>query len=225
MNEYNTKVKKIKKFSKGSISISLEKPKELNFKAGQFMMIHCNGKEKPFSIGSHPSEKTLDFLIKVHQNGKITPKLCNLKKGSPLKISGPYGTFIVKSTLDKEIFFIASGTGISPFRAMVKEALKNNSDKKITLIFGFRNDFYYKKEFEKLEQEYSNFNLIPSCSAPKKTWKGKTGRVTEHIKEIIKSPDYKEVYICGMPEMVKTVKTMLIDEIGLKTEQVHVEEW
>ena len=197
MNEYNTKVKKIKKFSKGSISISLEKPKELNFKAGQFMMIHCNGKEKPFSIGSHPSEKTLDFLIKVHPNGKITPKLCNLKKGSPLKISGPYGTFIVKSTLDK----------------------------KITLIFGFRNDFYYKKEFEKLEQEYSNFNLIPSCSAPKKTWKGKTGRVTEHIKEIIKSPDYKEVYICGMPEMVKTVKTMLIDEIGLKTEQVHVEEW
>jgi len=44
MNEYNTKVKKIKKFSEGSISISLEKPKELNFKAGQFMMIHCNGK-------------------------------------------------------------------------------------------------------------------------------------------------------------------------------------
>lgn len=225
MGEYNTKVKEIKKFLDGTILISLEKPKEINYRAGQFMMIHCNGKEKPFSIASAPSENIILFLIKVHEGGEITPRLCNLKKGSILKISGPYGTFIVKPNQNKELIFIAAGTGVSPFRGMVKESLTTLPNKKVTLIFGFRNDFYFKKEFEKLSQEYKNFNLISSCSAPKKTWKGRTGRITEHIKKIIKSPESKEVYICGMPEMVKTVRNILIDEIGLKTEQVRVEEW
>lgn len=225
MSEYITKVRKIKKFSEGCILISLEKPKDLDYKAGQFMMICFNGKEKPFSIGSPPNGKTLDFLIKVHSDGEITPRLRDIKKGNPLKIKGPYGTFIVKPNNNKEIVFIAAGTGVSPFRGMADGALKDYPKKKITLIFGFRNDYYYKKEFEKLKKKFPNFNLIPVCSAPKKTWKGKTGRVTEYIKVLIKSPDSREVYICGMPEMVKTVKTMLIDEIGFKPAQVRIEEW
>ncbi|MFH1376593.1 MAG: FAD-dependent oxidoreductase [Candidatus Woesearchaeota archaeon] len=224
MEKYKIEVIGIKKFSEGSFILKTKKPKAFNFKAGQFVMIHYKNNKKAFSISSHPSNKTLYFLIKKHNKGAVTPFLYNLKKGDKIEISGPFGAFTIKDLSSKEIIFIAAGTGISPFRGMILEALKRFPNKKINLIFGFRQDFYYKDFFDKLKEKNKNFNYHAFCTGNIKDWKGKKGRVTEHMPKIIISPNNKEAFICGPKEMAESTKNTLI-KIGFKLDQIHMEKW
>ena len=205
--------------------LKLKPSKKIKFKAGQFIMINIKNIEKPFSIASAPSQNTIEILIRMHKEGELTPHVCKLKKGSKLKISGPYGVFEVKPTKRKEIIFIAAGTGIAPFRSMIIESLKKYPDKKITLIYGFREECYFENIFRKLEKKHKNFKLHACCSKPESSCKNLKGRVTEHLKELIKNPNNKEVYICGPVPMVEDVKKRLIKELSFQKDQIHVEEW
>ena len=219
-----TEVIGIKHFADDNFIIRLKRPKELNFKAGQFLMLYAKDKCKPFSIASPPSEKSIDFLIKKHDDGAVTPYLIKLKKGDKVKITGPYGSFGIKKNA-AEIVFIAVGCGVAPFRAMAGDYLEKNPEKKVTFVFGFRNDFFFENEFKELGKKHKNFKLYAFCSKPKPIWKGLTGHVTEHLKNIIINPEQKIVYLCGMSEMIEETKKILVEQIGFKDNQIHIEEW
>ncbi|MFH1290000.1 MAG: FAD-binding oxidoreductase [Nanoarchaeota archaeon] len=217
-------VKEMRTFAEGNFLLKAKPEGRLDYEAGQFVMIKIDEIAKPFSIASPVGSETIDFLISVHPDGEITPRLAKLKRGDGFEIEGPYGAFTVKDTNAKEIIFIAAGTGVSPFRAMVVDALKRFSEKKISLIFGFRYDYYFEKEWKDLEKEYKNLKICACCSRPAKSWKGLKGRVTDHLGEIAKEAKGKEVYVCGPPAMVGSTKEVL-RKIGFKDKQVHTEKW
>ena len=211
--------------TKNTFFMKVRPEEKVAFKAGQFMMIKAGGDEKPFSIASFPGEETIDFLISVHLDGTVTPKLAKMKKGSALEIEGPYGVFTVGDTTAKEIVFVAAGTGIAPFRSMIMDALQRFPKKKIKLMFGFRENFYFEKYWRELEHSYSNFKLCLCCSAPKGGWTGRAGRVTACLEEEIKDAKDKEVYVCGLPVMVADTREILEKKLGFSHTQIHVEKW
>lgn len=220
------KVVGIEVFSENNFVLKLKPEKQLKYLAGQFVMLGFAGNEKPFSISSHPCEKYMEFLIKEHDDGPVTPKLMHLKKGDEVEIDGPFGAFGVKETKAKEIVFVAAGTGVAPFRAMVIDALQRFPKKKITLIFGFRFDFYYEKIWKDLQKKYKNFNLIACCSRPEEAkWKGLSGHVTDFFTKIKENPNEKDVYICGSESMVEEAKKILIKDYKFNSDQIRVEEW
>jgi len=223
-NSIKVKIESVERFQEDNFFMKTKPEKKLSFKAGQFVMINIDGVHKPFSIASFPGEDTLDFLISVHPDGEITPKLAKLKPGEEFEVEGPYGMFFVKDTPAKEIIFIAAGTGIAPFRSMVTDALFRFPDKKVTLIFGFRYDFYFKDFWKKLQKVHKNLRICACCTRPHRTWKGYTGRVTEHLGGEIKNAKDKEVYICGPPPMVKDTREHL-KEIGFADKQIRLERW
>jgi len=218
-------IQSIERFQEDNFFMKVKPERKLCFKAGQFVMIKFNGVEKPFSIVSFPGEQTIDFLISTHPNGALTPKLLKMKPGEKFEIEGPYGFFNVKETKAKEIIFIAAGTGIAPFRSMVMDALQKFPKKKIKLMFGFRYDLYFEKYWKELESSYKNFSLFFCCSKPGKNWKGKEGRVTAFLEEEIKNAKDKEVYICGPPPMVMDTRTILLEKLSFKKEQIRTEKW
>ncbi|MFH1802253.1 MAG: FAD-binding oxidoreductase [archaeon] len=224
MEKLKVKVESIERFREHNFFMKTKPEKELKFKAGQFVMVGLGEIEKPFSIASFLGEKTLDFLISVHPDGEMTPKLEGMKKGDGFVVGGPYGVFGVKDTNAKEIVFVAAGTGVAPFRSMVVDALQRFHDKKIKLIFGFRYDYYFEKFWKELGKKYKNFEVCATCSKPGKGWKGKSGRVTEHFDCEIKDSKAKEVYICGPPAMVQSTKEELA-RLGFNNKQIHMEKW
>lgn len=217
-------VVEVKTFSEGNFLIKFKLPEKMNFKAGQFIMIHYKDKNRPFSIASPPSQETIELLIKKNKNGCVTPYLANMKSGDKLEISGPYGSFTVKPTDAEEIVFVAAGTGVAPFRAMIQDLLERGVNKKISLIFGFRYDFYFKEVWRELEMRYKNFKVYVVSSKPERNWTGLQGHVTEHFKEILKNAEGKEVYMCGPEEMMESSKNELL-KIGFKPNQIHIEAW
>ena len=69
--------------------------------------------------------------------------------------------------MDRDIYFVSTGSGISPFRSMINYLYHNKiSFKNIKLFFGTRteDDIVYREEMEKIQEELENFEFIPTLS-------------------------------------------------------------
>ncbi|MBI4154404.1 hypothetical protein HY501_03635 [Candidatus Woesearchaeota archaeon] len=227
INKYSAKIIEDVWVSPNVIKIRVDPGAPLDFQAGQFMMIYAPGTKfkKAYSIASPPHWKGyLDFLIEIKEGGQVSPHLPNLKTGTMLDMEGPYGRFLVERPLKKETTFIATGTGLAPFRSMVLALLNENPNCRITLLYGFRfpAGFLMKEELESWTKQYPNFRLIPTCSRPDEGWKGNAGRVTDYFKEL--SPTDNDVYLCGAPVMIEdTIKGL--NALGFPKEAIHREIW
>lgn len=88
-----------------------------------------------------------------------------------------------------------------------------------TVIFGVRAeaDLFYLTEL----QAVPNTTVICTLSQPRSTWQQARGRVTDHLAGI---PRDAEVYICGNPDMVRSVQAALHTQ-GHLSERVFAEEF
>jgi len=229
---YDTEIIKADRINENTVLLELKFPEdsEFNFKAGQFVLVYMDvdGKEenRAFSIASAPGKNNIELLIRMYENGKVSPRLFKLSEGDKLKIRGPFGVFNVKKPLSKEIVFIASGTGIAPLRSMMHEIKTNDPETKIKLIFGFRHeeDFFFKEEIEKLKED-GNFNCHICSTRPSETWEHLKGRVTEHLGSVIDGDKEKQFYICGPKEMINDSLNFLIKDMGFDKDRVIIERW
>lgn len=145
------KVIEIKQETKNTFSITLERPKGLNFYPGQYLDITLPvddplGTARILSIASSPSE---DFLILTYNLGVTRYKkyLEKLKPGDTIESSHPAGTVVIDDS--SPIIMIAGGIGIVPYRSMIKWAVDRKLDLPITLIYSNSDaDFIFKKELD-----------------------------------------------------------------------------
>ena len=204
---------------------------EFKFKPGQFVIVEWEeGKEvlkRAYSVCSSGKSKEIKLCMNIVPGGKFTPKLNSLSIGGKIFMNGPHGFFGKElSELDNEIVFIATGTGIAPLKSMLNSLFNRGFNKKITLLYGFRyaENFLFKEELEKLAKNHSNFELVTTVSRPKskEKWQGNIGRVTNLLDKYSKQNiDY---YICGLGDMVKDIKTKLLEN-GIERTKIHVEAW
>ena len=100
--------------------------------------------------------------------------LCDVKEGEEISCQGPFGDFILRPPL-RDTIFIATGTGIAPFRSMLHWLLADparHQEKQLSLFFGNRTeqDIYYHEEFLKLAAQHANFRYLPTLS--RGVWNG-----------------------------------------------------
>jgi ferredoxin-NADP reductase len=76
---------------------------------------------------------------------------CDMKEGEQVSLEGPFEDFILRPAIGDTIF-IATGTGIARFRAMLQWLFADGArhqQKQLGLLFGnrFERDIYYHDEF------------------------------------------------------------------------------
>jgi ferredoxin-NADP reductase len=113
-----------------------------------------------------------------------------------------------------DTLFIATGTGIAPFRSMLHWLLADSTrhhDRQLWLLFGNRTelDIYYHDEFLKLAAEHPNFHYLPTLSRGGPEWKGLRGYVQEHVTDIVQGRTDIHAYICGLNDMIKANRELL----------------
>ena len=151
------------------------------FVPGQWLSVKANtpdGEEmtRAYSIASPPSENGhFAFCLNRVQDGFMSNYLCTLDEGAKIAFQGPFGDFILRPPL-RDTVFIATGTGIAPFRSMLHWLLAENDrhqGRQFWLLFGARReqDIYYRDEFEKLTAKHTNFHFLPTLSRGDEKWR------------------------------------------------------
>ena len=189
------------------------------FVPGQWLSVQTNtpdGEEmtRAYSIASPPTENGhVAFCLNRVEDGFMSNYLFNLDEGAEIHFEGPFGNFTLHPPM-RDTVFIATGTGIAPFRSMLHWLLADEERHKgcnLWLIFGARReqDLYYREEFDALALKYANFHFLPTLSRPEPDWKGLQGYVQEHVPDIIGSRADMHAYICGLAKMVKANRDLL----------------
>ncbi len=194
------------------------------FVPGQWLSVKVNtpnGEEmtRAYSIASPPSANGhFAFCLNRVQDGYMSNHLCSLDAGAEIAFQGPFGDFILRPPL-RDTVFIATGTGIAPFRSMLHWLLAQSDlgksgrhqGRQFWLLFGARHerDIYYRQEFERLAAEHDNFHFLPTLSRGEAEWKGLRGYVQEHLPEIVGTRTDMHAYICGLDKMVKANRELL----------------
>jgi ferredoxin-NADP reductase len=187
---------------------------QLNFKPGQFVSFNetLRGKQitRPYSIVSLPAGNRFELCLNLVEGGVFTPHLFAMQPGDFIEMSAPLGFFVIRDPA-KEAVFIATGTGIAPFRAMAPDYLSHPQARQLTLLFGVRHEhtIYYRDDFDALAGKYPNFRFWPTLSRAESSWAGRTGHVQTHLLEAIGDRRDLDVYICGLKAMVDDVRAIL----------------
>ena len=201
------------------------KPDEpLVWKAGQFLHYVLNhestddrGSDRWFTIASAPYERhvmiTTRFAAKRSSTFKKTLKA--LKRGDSIEVSDLDGDFIV-SDPKKEYVFIAGGIGITPFRAILKQAEHDGKQLRVTLLYANRKTVAaYKKGFDAMTRRNPNFK-IHYLFHPQRIDK-------PTIKELVPDLGRPMFYVSGPEPMVESIGKML-RQLGVPKKRIK-QDW
>ena len=215
----------VRKTESPGVESFIFKPEEpLVWKAGQFLHYVLNhaptddrGSDRWFTIASAPSERqvmlTTRFTSKQGSTFKKTLK--SLKPGDSIEVSDLDGDFVVNDP-KKQYVFLAGGIGITPFRAILKQAGHEKKRLHVTLIYANRkNVAAYQRELEALAKQNPHFK-IHYLFHPRRIDKAA-------IQELVPNLRIPQFYVSGPEPMVESIGKML-REIGVPRKRIK-QDW
>jgi ferredoxin-NADP reductase len=213
---YQEKIISKKYLSPDTVSLEISKPENFTYIPGQFIRIKvADTKEnilRSYSLSSLPEEDSLKLCIKLVPDGLASNYIKNIKEGEEIKFEKAQGYFNYKTNEKENIYFIATGVGISPIFPIIKDELQNkNNQKNFKLLFGLRTkkDIFWQKELEELENKYKNFSFEIILSQEKNP-DFKNG----HVNDFLDNIDFNnsDFYVCGNPNMILEISKILLEK-------------
>lgn len=233
-------------------TLGLEAP--LAFQAGQFVNLRVPEAkprgERSYSMWSPPAEASeaasgepqIQWCIKLFPGGAASEYLRARSVGEEVEIRGPYGVFTLHPPgADGEIStFVATGTGLAPFRSMLEECRARAEGEgrppcRFRLLFGVRGpgDVFGVEELERLRAGL-DFDYRICLSQPPEGWteagaapwaaRAVRGRVTAALEEAWAEGSGGRWYLCGNGGMIGEIREWLKGR-GADRRRVHVEKY
>lgn len=179
--------------------------------------------KRPYSIASANMETmNFEFYISQLKSGQLTPRLFNLANDRRIWVDNRIvGVFHLNNTpKDNNVIMIATGTGLAPYISFLRSHMKENQNTKIAIIQGASHewDLGYQSELQFIDSAFDNFYYFPTLLRPESTWNGLTGSIEKHLDDkIIENntgieinPEKTHIFLCGNPNMVKSVSAHLL---------------
>lgn len=145
--------------------------------------------------------------------GVCSNYLCDLEVGDEVRITGPVGKRFLLPAHPEEHHhvFIATGTGIAPFRGMLLEILANaacDTENEVWLLMGspYTTDLIYHEQFLELAAKHGNFHYRQAISRePAPGGEGTRGRYVDELIENeldrlgpLLADEHTVLYLCGL---------------------------
>lgn len=185
-----------------------------DFLPGQVLALTVNNSIPPrlFSICSGTHDSEIEILFNIKHDGLLSPRLAACQSGDRLLVSAPFGTFLGDAD---PAWWIAAGTGVAPYRSMLRSGLAMDK----LLIHGGRmaDRFFFEGEMKAaLGTRY-----IRCCS--QESGNGLyEGRLTRWLREYPRLPPDMKFYLCGSAEMVVETRDILISR-GIAIDKIMSE--
>jgi ferredoxin-NADP reductase len=222
-----------KLIAKDTYELRFSRPADWTFKPGQFLLLDVPLLENPadvqtraYSIASVPDETDILLAVKLKAGGRSSTWVEKaLAVGTHATMQGPFGNFTLPQVSHKPYLFLATGAGVAPFRAQIKELLGRDEQHAIDLVFGVRteDELFWVEELRGLAAAHPRFSLHLTLTRADDAWTGHRGRVQAIARGI--APDIAErvLYACGNPDMTKEVKPLALEQWGIPKQDLHIE--
>lgn len=223
-------VKSFRMLTPTVFELSFETSQQIRFSAGQFISIIIPGAgpkgrdlRRAYSIASPPETYPIELCVKLVEEGPGTNYLYKLRPGDTFRGMAPYGDFVYEPKPGRHVCFIATGTGIAPFRSMLlSDHYRQNPAERAYCLFGVRtaDELLYIDTFESMK----GLKFVSTVSQPNQPWNGLKGRVTDYIRS--SQADFSwlnmDYYLCGHGGMINEVKAFLLEK-GVSKDCIHQE--
>jgi len=207
----------------------------LDFVPGQFVTLRIplpelgqdNGRS--YSLASSPDGSGLfEIAITRVRGGPGSTWLHGIEPGTQVQMSGPHGFFTLADSRPSATCFVATGTGVTPIRPMLRRVFEAGGEPETHLVFGVRHeaDLIWRAEFEALARAHPAFRFHPTLTSPPTTWNGHVGRVQALVDRLLIEPRRTDVdvYVCGLRRMVDDVRDRL-KTAGWNKKKLHQERY
>jgi ferredoxin-NADP reductase len=204
-----------------------------DFKTGQFITLYwpdTPSYKRAYSLSSCALDRGA-FEVTVKREGKMGTRIVDwAKAGDKFGVLPPAGKFLPVYEPEKHLLCIAGGSGVTPFRAYVREATKRELSTKITVLYSVRttNDIIFEREFRELATQNPNFNFYVTCTRlhPEDKWTGRRGRIDPAwVREQMGDLPNTIFYACGPNPLVEFAENLVLRELGVPKEQMKTEKW
>jgi ferredoxin-NADP reductase len=219
----------------------------LDFIPGQFVQVHFHyadgtATKRSYSLATihdhalGPGE-AVEIAVSYVAGGAATALFEGLDIGGRIDASGPYGRFcLMPADANRRYLLIGTGTGVTPYRAMLPELERLIGERgiQVVLLFGARTpvELLYGDEFRAFAQRFpDNFRFVPCFSrelpeagSPQAHADVRHGYVQQFLDEFAPSADSDIAYLCGNPNMVDACFETL-KGFGLPVPQIRREKY
>lgn len=235
-------------------SFTVSRPDSFKFTAGQFVRLGVNASQlnyykqakagdtdaeldealnedifRAYSIVSSPFDDILEFFSIVIPDGAFTSQLQHLEVGDELLLNTmPFGFLTLaryQKPLPKDLWLLATGTGLAPFLSMLQDLKTWEDYEHIVLAYSARSteELAYIDKIESLQEDFGSLvdNPAKLIFIPIVTREPVEGALTERLPKLLLDGtlqaragidldvDSTHVMLCGNPEMVEDTKETL----------------
>jgi CDP-4-dehydro-6-deoxyglucose reductase len=189
--------------------------------------------KRSYSIASPPDgSPRFDVAVTHVQGGPGSTYLHAVPPGEVLTAVGPQGFFTRPVAGAPPSLMIATGTGVTPMRSMMRAALAGGSRAPMWLLLGVRHeeDAPYAAELSAMAAAHPHVRFETTLSRPGEGWSGRHGYVQTHVPGLWRDlaalgGGTAHAYVCGLERMVGSVRELLRKDLGLPRQQVHGERY
>ncbi len=208
---------------------------KITYKSGQFLTFtfptRSGEGRRSYSLSSNPTRgEAPTVTVKRIANGEYSRWLFDLAQvGDVVHSIGASGFFTLPENLsaDTTLFFLAAGSGITPIRALLKEALYRYGSKKIILVYSNHSetDTIFYHELLLLQSEFSDQLTIEFLfSVNKNLLRARLGKplLTEFLETFVTDSKNTLAYICGPHDYMQMASIPLLNH-DLPAENIRKE--
>ena len=184
---------------------------------------------RAYSIVSSPFDEILEFFSIVIPDGAFTSQLQHLEVGDELLLNTmPFGFLTLaryQKPLPKDLWLLATGTGLAPFLSMLQDLKTWEDYEHIVLAYSARSteELAYIEKIESLQEDFGSLvdNPAKLIFIPIVTREPVDGALNERLPKLLLDGtlqaragidldvDSTHVMLCGNPEMVEDTKETL----------------
>lgn len=208
-----------------------------NYIPGQFITIHIEHQGKTirrsYSIANAPQgNNQVEFAASYVEGGPGSEYLFQLNPGDMIQVSGPFGRLILKEKAPRRYIFLATSTGVTPYRAMIpalQQQLETDPNLSIVIFEGIQKqtDILYSDDF--LNWASQSPRVMFRAYLSRETLDQAPphihyGHVQKGFVDLNLNAEQDYIYLCGNPAMIDEAFNQLKDQ-GFTTQQIVREKY
>jgi ferredoxin-NADP reductase len=202
-------------------SIVLDVPDWHGHRAGQHVDVRLTADDgyqaqRSYSIASSPEDGYLVLTVEQLEGGEVSSYLVDeLRTGDELELRGPVGGYFVwEDSLGGPLLLIAGGSGVVPFRSMLRHHRAIASAVPVRLLYSARSlsDLLYRTELMRIAASGEIDICFTLTREQPEGWRGYARRIDRELLKEVGWPlsERPLVYVCGPTAFVETAASALV---------------